>query len=61
LRSYTVHSLAWIPTLLVGAGAIAGSLTGAYVARVLPVRAARVLVVAFGALPTAIYTWRYWL
>ena len=53
--------VAWIPTLLVGAGAIVGSLAGAYVARVLPVRGARIMVVTFGALLTAVYTWRYWL
>lgn len=52
--------VAWVPTLLVGTGAIAGSLAGAYVARILPVAAARVMVVAFGTLLTAVYTWRYW-
>jgi uncharacterized membrane protein YfcA len=53
--------VAWVPTLLIGTGGIAGSLVGAYVARILPVAAARVMVVAFGMLLTAIYTWRYWL
>jgi uncharacterized membrane protein YfcA len=52
--------IAWQPTLLVGAGGIAGSIAGAYVARILPVTAARIMVVAFGALLTAVYTWRYW-
>lgn len=52
--------IAWVPALLVAAGAIAGALAGAYVARILPVAAARGLVIAFGALLTAIYAWRYW-
>lgn len=58
---FGIHGIiAWIPTLLVGTGAIAGSLAGAYVARILPVATARIMVVAFGALLTAVYTWRYW-
>jgi uncharacterized membrane protein YfcA len=52
--------IAWAPTLLVGIGGIGGSLAGAYVARILPVAAARVMVVAFGTLLTAVYAWRYW-
>jgi uncharacterized membrane protein YfcA len=52
--------VAWGPTLLIGTGAIAGSVTGAYVARILPVAAARVMVVAFGTLLTLVYAWRYW-
>jgi uncharacterized membrane protein YfcA len=58
---FGIHGIvAWVPTLLVGTGAIAGSLAGAYVARILPAAAARMMVVAFGALLTAVYTWRYW-
>lgn len=53
--------IAWIPALLVAVGAIGGALAGAHVARILPVAAARRLVIAFGALLTAIYAWRYWL
>jgi uncharacterized membrane protein YfcA len=52
--------VAWVPTLLIGAGAIAGSIAGVYVARVLPATAARIMVVGFGALLTAVYAWRYW-
>jgi uncharacterized protein len=54
-------TIAWIPALLVAVGAIGGALTGAYVARILPVAAARGLVIGFGALLTGIYAWRYWL
>ena len=52
--------VAWVPALLIGTGAIAGGLTGAYVARILPEAAARRMVVVFGALLTAIYGYRYW-
>ena len=44
--------VAWTSTILIGTGAIAGSLAGAYVARILPVAAARVMVVTFGAILT---------
>jgi len=54
-------AIAWLPALLVAAGGIAGGLAGAHVARILPVAAARLMVIAFGALLTAIYAWRYWL
>ncbi len=54
-------AIAWLPALLVAAGGIVGGLAGAHVARVLPVAAARRMVIGFGALLTAIYTWRYWL
>ncbi len=53
-------AIAWTPALLVAAGGIAGGLAGAHVARILPLAAARWLVIAFGALLTAIYAWRYW-
>jgi uncharacterized protein len=53
--------IAWIPALLVAAGAIGGGLTGGYLARVLPPATARKFIVAFGALLTAIFAWRYWL
>jgi uncharacterized protein len=53
--------IAWVPAALVAVGAIGGALAGAHVARILPVAAARGLVIAFGALLTAIYAWRYWL
>jgi len=52
--------VAWVPALLIGTGGIAGSLAGAYVARILPVAVARIMVVAFGTLLTAVYGWRYW-
>jgi uncharacterized membrane protein YfcA len=53
--------IAWIPALIVATGAIGGALAGAHVARILPVAAARGLVIAFGMLLTGIYAWRYWL
>jgi uncharacterized membrane protein YfcA len=53
--------IAWTPMLLVATGGIAGGLAGAHVARILPLDAARWMVIAFGALLTAIYAWRYWL
>jgi len=53
--------IAWIPTLLVAAGAIGGALAGGHVARILLLAAARGLVIGFGALLTAIYAWRYWI
>jgi uncharacterized protein len=53
-------AIAWLPALVVAVGAIAGALAGAHVARILPVAAARGLVIAFGALLTGIYAWRYW-
>jgi uncharacterized membrane protein YfcA len=57
----TQGTIAWIPALLVALGAIGGALAGAHVARILPVAAARGLVIGFGALLTAVYAWRYWL
>ena len=54
-------TIAWVPTFLVAIGAIGGGLVGAHMARLLPVAAARGLVIGFGALLTAIYAWRYWL
>lgn len=53
--------IAWTPMLLVMTGGLAGGLAGAHVARILPLNAARWMVIAFGALLTAIYAWRYWL
>jgi uncharacterized protein len=57
----TQGAIAWLPTLLVAAGAVVGALAGAHLARVLPVATARRMVIGFGMLLTAIYTWRYWL
>ncbi len=57
----TQGAIAWLPMLLVAAGAIVGALAGAHVSRVLPVATARWMVIVFGALLTAIYAWRYWL
>jgi uncharacterized protein len=54
-------TIAWIPALLVAAGAVGGALAGAHIARILPLAAARGLVIGFGALLTAVYAWRYWL
>jgi len=57
----TQGAIAWPPALLVAAGGIVGGLAGAHIARILPVGAARSMVIGFGALLTAIYAWRYWL
>ena len=54
-------TIVWIPTLLVAIGGIGGGLAGAHLARILPVGAARGLMIGFGALLTGIYAWRYWL
>jgi hypothetical protein len=54
-------TVAWVPALLVGAGAIVGGLAGAHLARILPLGAARSMVIGFGALLAAVYAWRYWL
>jgi uncharacterized membrane protein YfcA len=52
--------IAWIPALVVATGALGGGLTGGYLARVLPPATARLFIVAFGVLLTAIFTWKYW-
>jgi uncharacterized membrane protein YfcA len=52
--------VAWPATLLLMAGILLGALIGARLAQVMPNRAARSLVVAVGALLTAVFAWRYW-
>jgi uncharacterized membrane protein YfcA len=54
-------AIAWVPMLLIATGGLAGGLAGAHIARLLPAGAARWMVISFGVLLTAIYTWRFWL
>ena len=53
--------IAWLPAIVVAIGAAGGGLAGAHLARVLPPATARVFMIAFGALLTVIFAWRYWL
>jgi uncharacterized membrane protein YfcA len=50
----------WRPALTLMAGALAGGLLGARVARYAPRNVMRWVVVAVGALLTVVYAWRYW-
>jgi uncharacterized membrane protein YfcA len=54
-------AIAWAPTLVMMAGALAGGWLGGYLARVVPPAAMRVVVVAIGAMLTVVYAVRYWL
>jgi uncharacterized membrane protein YfcA len=53
-------AVAWPQTLMLMAGTIAGSLIGAYIARVIPAGFMRVAVVVIGALLTIAFAKRYW-
>jgi uncharacterized membrane protein YfcA len=53
--------VAWLPTLVVMAGATIGGFLGGRLARVLPPELMRWIVIAVGTLLTAIYAHRYWL
>ena len=53
-------AVAWPQTLALMAGTIAGGLAGAYIARVIPRKVVRVLVVAVGAALTIEFAKRYW-
>jgi uncharacterized membrane protein YfcA len=53
--------VAWLPTLVVMAGATIGGFLGGRLARILPPELMRWIVIAVGALLTAIYAYRYWL
>jgi uncharacterized membrane protein YfcA len=58
---FASHSaVLWPQTLALMAGTIGGGLIGAYVARVIPRKLVRVLVVAFGAALTVAFARRYW-
>jgi uncharacterized membrane protein YfcA len=50
----------WPQTLALMAGSIAGGVTGAWLARLIPREAMRVAVVVVGALLTVFFAWRYW-
>jgi hypothetical protein len=51
----------WPPTLVMMLGGAFGGMMGGMLGRVVPQHAMRGGIVAFGALLTAIYGWRYWL
>jgi len=53
--------VAWPQALVMMAGVPLGALLGVRLARVLPNRVARALVVGVGALLTVAFAWRYWL
>jgi len=53
--------VAWPPALAVMAGATIGGFLGGRLARVLPPRLMRGIVIAVGTALTAIYARRYWL
>ncbi|HEY6754596.1 MAG TPA: sulfite exporter TauE/SafE family protein [Pseudolabrys sp.] len=56
----TQGAVLWPQTLALAAGTIGGGLIGAYVARVIPRNAVRVLVVVIGAALTVAFARRYW-
>ncbi len=56
----TQSAIFWPQTLTLMAGTVMGGLLGAWVSRVLPKEAARVLVITAGSLLTVIFAWRYW-
>jgi uncharacterized membrane protein YfcA len=51
----------WPPTLVMMLGATFGGMMGGSLGRYIPQDVMRVGIIAFGALLTAIYVWRYWL
>lgn len=53
-------SVAWPQTLALMAGIVVGGIAGGMLARVVPREVMRVVVVAVGALLTAVFAWRYW-
>ena len=52
--------VAWPETLIMMGGALVGGFLGGRLARVLPPRLVRGIVIAVGTLLTVIYAWRYW-
>jgi uncharacterized membrane protein YfcA len=59
---FTIQGVvAWLPTLVMIAGTLAGALIGARLAQTMSNEAARRLVITVGALLTAVFAWRYWL
>jgi hypothetical protein len=53
-------AVAWPQTLSLMAGMVAGGLAGAYVARVIPAKVARGLIVLVGAALTIVFAKLYW-
>jgi uncharacterized membrane protein YfcA len=53
-------AVAWPPTLAMMAGCVIGGFCGAHIARVVPQKLMRVVVVAVGAALTMAFVWRYW-
>jgi hypothetical protein len=53
-------AVSWPQTLVMMIGCLVGGFCGAQLARRVPQEAMRVLVVAVGALLTAVFAWRYW-
>jgi uncharacterized protein len=56
----TQGAVLWPQTLALAAGTIAGGLIGSYVARVIPRKVVRVLIVVVGAMLTIAFARRYW-
>ncbi len=54
-------AISWPQTLLMLSGAIGGGFIGSRLVRWLPIGTFRWIIVAIGALLSAIYAWRYWL
>lgn len=52
--------IAWLPTLVLIAGASSGCVIGALAVRVVPAQVMRSLVLIVGPLTTLWYAWRYW-
>jgi hypothetical protein len=53
-------SVAWPQTIAMMAGAFAGGYAGARLARVIPARFVRVIVIVVGCIVTVVYAQRYW-
>jgi len=56
----TQEAVAWVPVLLMMAGAVAGGFAGGRLVRVLPASWVRAFVIAAGFVLTAVYARRYW-
>ncbi|MBL9034287.1 MAG: sulfite exporter TauE/SafE family protein [Rhodospirillaceae bacterium] len=54
-------AVVWPAMLALMAGSIGGGYAGGYLIRVLPPRAVRLGIIAFGIAATAIYGWKYWI
>ncbi|MEI8153841.1 MAG: sulfite exporter TauE/SafE family protein [Hyphomicrobiales bacterium] len=53
-------AVSWPQTLAMAAGCLIGGFCGAHLSRRIPQRAMRVVVVAVGAVLTAVFAWKYW-